>query len=166
MRTRRPWLILGAIALLAVASAFAGRSWWISRHQFDSARWKAERSHRDCGGTSDGNARRRMVENLQEEHLSTGMSQRAVLRLLGPPIEPMSGPTTRPAARNGRGSPGKWRSSTARRCTSDSLMGAPFRLALGRTRRACPGLLTYHVDHAGNSAVAWASVRECPMRRH
>jgi hypothetical protein len=85
MRTRRPWLILGAIALLAVASAFAGRSWWISRHQFDSARWKAERSHRDCGGTSDGNARRRMVENLQEEHLSTGMSQRAVLRLLGPP---------------------------------------------------------------------------------
>lgn len=56
-----------------------------ARSAFDAARWKAD-GEIACSESYDG-ARKRMVGDLRDNHLSTGLTPREVRALLGEPQE-------------------------------------------------------------------------------
>jgi hypothetical protein len=73
------------LAGLLIAAIVVG-AWQLYAHQyhssFDSAKWRAAGKNLACHQNSD---RRRMVEDLRDEHLSEGMAAREIRRLLGMP---------------------------------------------------------------------------------
>ena len=63
-----PWLVAAAVLAIALLG------WYLYTHTFSAGKWRDRPE-----------LRMSMVENLQDKHLKTGVSQETVLELLGQP---------------------------------------------------------------------------------